>query len=223
MRKAAYTYQHVDPAAVGNHTRSVVSSQSGTANIRERADELGIDLGGDAVLTRRITARVKELEHQGYTFEGADGSFELLVHRARGAMPPFELVDYIALVEQREGRSTVCEATVKLRIGSAVVHTAADGNGPVNAIDAAIRKALSPSFPETATTQLFDYKVRVLDGGDGTAAAVRVLVESGDHRHRWSTVGCSTNIIEASWRALSDSFEYCIAHARGEQEAAAEA
>jgi 2-isopropylmalate synthase len=224
MRKASYAYQHIDPSAVGNHTRSVVSSQSGGANILDRAEELGIDLGDDHALVRRVTARIKELEHQGYAFEGADGSFELLVQRARGRQAPFALVDYIALVEQREGRDTVCEATVKLRVGDLVVHTAADGNGPVNAIDAAIRKALSPSFPQTATTQLFDYKVRVLDGHDGTAAVVRVLIESGDHRRRWSTVGCSTNIIDASWAALADAFEYGILLAeRSREETAASA
>ncbi len=214
MRKASYAYQHIDPGAVGNHTRSVVSSQSGSANILDRADELGIDLSGDRALVRRVTARVKELEHQGYAFEGADGSFELLVGRARGEQPPFELVDYIALLEQREGQDAVCEATVKLRIGATLVHTAAEGNGPVNAIDAAMRKALSPCFPETATTQLFDYKVRVLNGHDGTAAVVRVLIESGDRHRRWSTVGCSANIIEASWAALADAFEYGILLAR---------
>ena len=224
MRKASYAYQHVDPATVGNHTRSVVSSQSGGANILDRAEELGLDLAGDRALVRSVTARVKELEHRGYTFEGADGSFELLVQRARGEQTPFELVDYIALVEQREGREPVCEATVKLRVHGQVVHTAAEGNGPVNAIDAAMRKALSPSFPETAHTQLFDYKVRVLDGHDGTGAVVRVLVESGDHRRRWSTVGCSTNIIEASWVALADAFEYCILlEQRAQQEQAASA
>ena len=223
MRKAAYSYQHIDPELVGNRMRSVVSSQSGAANILDRADELGIDLTEDPALVRRVTARVKELEHQGYTFEGADGSFELLVHRARGEEPAFDLVDYIALVEQREGREPMCEATVKVRIGSELVHTAAEGNGPVNAIDAAMRKALSPSFPETATTQLFDYKVRVLDGHDGTAAVVRVLIESGDHQRRWSTVGCSTNIIEASWAALADAFEYCILLARRSLEATATA
>ncbi len=124
------------------------------------------------------------------------------------------MVDYLALVEQREGQGLVCEATVKVRIGDAVVHTAADGNGPVNAIDAALRKALSPTFPETAATQLHDYKVRVLDGHGGTAAAVRVLIEFGDRERRWSTVGCSTNIIEASCVALADAFEYCIVQAR---------
>jgi 2-isopropylmalate synthase len=214
MRKADYAYQHVDPGLVGNRARSVVSSQSGGANILDRAEELGIDLAGDRALTRRVTTRVKELEHQGYAFEGADGSFELLVERARGTEPVFELVDYTALVQQRRDEPPACEASVKLRIGSEVVHTVAVGNGPVHAIDAAMRKALSPSFPETATTQLYDYKVRVLDGRDGTAAVVRVLIESGDHQSRWSTVGCSANIIEASWAALADAFEYCILRAR---------
>jgi 2-isopropylmalate synthase len=214
MRKSAYTYQHIDPASVGNRMRSVVSSQSGVANILERAGELGIDLGGDRALVRRVTARVKELEHRGYAFEDADGSFELLVERARGQQPAFEVIDYLALVEQREGQELVCEASVKVRVGATVVHTAAAGNGPVNAIDAALRKALAPIFPETATTQLHDYKVRVLDGRGGTAAAVRVLIESGDGERRWSTVGCSTNIIEASCVALADAFEYCIAQAR---------
>jgi 2-isopropylmalate synthase len=214
MRKASYAYQHIDPAIVGNRMRSVVSSQSGGANIVDRAGELGIDLGSDRSLVRRVTARVKELEHRGYAFEDADGSFELLVERARGQEPPFEVIDYLALVEQRQGQGLVCEATVKVRIGDDVVHTAADGNGPVNAIDAAMRKALSRAFPETAMTELHDYKVRVLDGHGGTAAAVRVLIESGDHERRWSTVGCSTNIIEASCVALADAFEYCIVRAR---------
>ncbi len=213
MRKASYSYQHIDPSVVGNRTRSVVSAQSGGANILDRAEELGIDLGNDRALARRINARVKELEHQGHAFEGADGSFELIVEGARGREPAFELVDYVALVQQRRGTAAVCEASVKVRVGGELVHTVAEGNGPVNAIDAAMRKALSPSFPETATTQLFDYKVRVLDGHDGTAAIVRVLIESGDHRGRWSTVGCSANIIEASWSALADAFEYCILRA----------
>jgi 2-isopropylmalate synthase len=218
MRKAAYAYQHIDPAEVGNRRRTVISEQSGRGNILDKADGLGIDLSGDPALARSIARRVKELEHQGYAFEGAEGSFELLVHRARGHEPPFTLIDYIALVEQREGRSLVCEATVKVRIGEEVVHTVAEGNGPVNAIDAALRKSLLPSFPEIEVMQLHDYKVRVLDGRDGTAAGVRVLIESGDHQRRWSTVGCSTNIIEASWTALADAFEYCIVEARRSQQ-----
>jgi len=210
MAKAIYTYQHIDPELVGNHRQTVVSELSGRATVLTKAADFGVDLGDDHPLARRVAEQVKQLEHRGYSFEGAEASFELLVHRARGHQPPFTVVDYITLVEQREGRAMVCEATVKVQIDGAVVHTAAEGNGPINALDAALRKALTPAFPEIGTTQLFDYKVRVLDGRDGTAAGVRVLIESGDHRRRWSTVGCSTNVIEASWMALADAFEYAI-------------
>jgi 2-isopropylmalate synthase len=213
MAKASYTYQHVDPAVVGNRRHTVVSDKSGRANIRSKALDLGIDIGDDNAVARRLADQVKQLEHRGFSFEGAEASFQLLVHRARGRGRPFTLIDYITLVEQREGRALVCEATIKILVDGEVVHTAAEGNGPVNALDAALRKALTPSFPEIADTQLFDYKVRVLDGRDGTAAGVRVLIESGDHHRRWNTVGCSTNIIEASWIALSDAFEYAIANA----------
>jgi 2-isopropylmalate synthase len=210
MSKASYAYQHIDPAQVGNRRQSVITQQSGRGTVLEKAASFGVDLTQDQALARRVADEVKQLEHRGYSFEGAEASFELLVHRARGNPAPFTLIDYIALVEQREGRSLVCEATIKVLVGDAVVHTAAEGNGPVNALDAALRKALTPSHPEIGATQLFDYKVRVLDGRDGTAAGVRVLVESGDHHRRWSTVGCSTNIIEASWSALADAFEYAI-------------
>lgn len=219
MAKAAYSYQHIDPSIVGNQRRTVVSDKSGRTTIRTKAADLGVELGDDPSLARSVAEQVKQLEHRGYSFEGAEASFELLVHRARGRRAPFRLVDYIALVEQREGRAMVCEATVKVEVDGRVVHTAAEGNGPVNAIDAALRKALIPTFPAIAATQLFDYKVRVLDGRDGTAAGVRVLIESGDHHRRWSTVGCSTNIIEASWMALADAFEYAIvANRRAEAE-----
>lgn len=213
VAKAAYTYQHVDPTLVGNRRRTVVSEQSGKATVRSKAADLGVDLGDDPAVARRISEEVKRLEHRGYTFEGAEASFELLVSHARGHAAPFTTLDYITLVECRDGGALVCEATVKLRVGGMVTHTAADGNGPVNALDAALRKALTPHYPHLAATQLFDYKVRVLDGRDGTAAGVRVLIESGDHHCRWSTVGCSTNIIEASWMALCDAFEYAIAAA----------
>jgi 2-isopropylmalate synthase len=214
MSKASYAYQHIDPALVGNRRHSVITQQSGRGTVMEKAAAFGVDLTEDRDLARRVADEIKRLEHSGHSFEGAEASFELLVHRARGNVAPFTLIDYIALVEQREGRSLVCEATIKVQIGDAVVHTAAEGNGPVNALDAALRKALSPAYPEIGATQLFDYKVRVLDGRDGTAAGVRVLVESGDHHRRWSTVGCSTNIIEASWSALADAFEYAIIAAR---------
>jgi 2-isopropylmalate synthase len=179
-----------------------------------KAADFGVDLGDDQALVRRVAEQVKQLEHRGYSFEGAEASFELLVHRARGHQPPFTLIDCITLNEQREGRAMVCEATVKVQIDGEAVHTAGEGNGPVNALDAALRKALTPAFPAIGKTQLFDYKVRVLDGKDGTAAGVRVLIESGDHRRRWSTVGCSTNVIEASWIALADAFEFAIVECR---------
>jgi 2-isopropylmalate synthase len=210
MSKAAYAYQHIDPARVGNERHSVITQQSGRGTVLEKAAAFGVDLTQDRALARRVADEVKQLEFSGHSFEGAEASFELLVHRARGNPAPFKLIDYIALVEQREGRSLVCEATIKVQVADTVVHTAAEGNGPVNALDAALRKALTPSYPEIGATQLFDYKVRVLDGRDGTAAVVRVLVESGDHHRRWSTVGCNTNIIEASWSALADAFEYAI-------------
>ncbi|HEV3230631.1 MAG TPA: citramalate synthase [Candidatus Dormibacteraeota bacterium] len=220
MMKAAYTYQHVDPELVGNHSRIVVSEQSGRGNIVWKARERGIDLGGDRALTRRVTEEIKRLEHHGYSFEGAEASFEMVVHRARGHRPLFELVDLITLVEQREGHALVSEATVKLRVDGRVVHTAGEGNGPVNALDAALRKALLPSHPEIDELRLHDYKVRVIDGHDGTAAGVRVLIESGDRHGRWSTVGCSTNIIEASWLALADAAEYGLLKARARAAAA---
>jgi 2-isopropylmalate synthase len=208
MMKAQYTYQHIDPVSVGNRSRIVVSDQSGRSNVVFKATEFGIDLKGDKGLARRLAEEVKRLEHKGYSFEGAEASFEMVIHRAQGHRPSFELVDFIALVEQREANALVSEATVKVRVGDKIMHTAAEGNGPVNALDAALRKALSPSVPQIENMRLYDYKVRVLDESDGTAAGVRVLIESGDHHHRWSTVGCSTNIIEASWLALSDAFEY---------------
>ncbi len=214
MAKAAYTYQHIEPELVGNLRQTVVSDLSGRATVVTKAADFGVDLDDDPALARKVADQVKHLEHLGYSFEGAEASFELLVHRAQGHRPPFTLIDFIALVEQREGRAVVCEATVKVQVDGRVVHTAAEGNGPINALDAALRKALTPDFPEIAATQLFDYKVRVLDGRDGTASQVRVLVESGDHRRRWSTVGCSGNVIEASWIALADAFEYAIVEFR---------
>jgi 2-isopropylmalate synthase len=213
MAKVAYAYQHIDPRQVGNRRQTVVSEQSGRATVLTKAADVGIDLGDDHALARRVAEQVKQLEFRGYSFEAAEASFELLLHHARGCAPPFKLIDFITLVEQREGRPLVCEATVKVQVDGELVHTAAEGNGPVNALDAALRKALARRFPDIAMTQLFDYKVRVLDGRDGTAAGVRVLIESGDHHRRWSTVGCSANIIEASWIALADAFEYAIMQA----------
>ena len=214
MMKAAYTYQHIDPEVVGNRSRIVVSDQAGRGNVMFKALEFGIDLEGDQALARRLADEVEQLEHRGYSFEGAEASFEMVIHRARGEKPSFELIDMITLVEQREGNAMVSEATVKIRVADQVMHTAGEGNGPVNALDAALRKALLPHFPDIDAIRLHDYKVRVINGSAATAAGVRVLIESGDHHQRWSTVGCSTNIIEASWLALADAFEYGLVRAR---------
>jgi 2-isopropylmalate synthase len=219
MMKAAYTYQHLDPGVVGNRSRIVVSDQAGRSNVMFKATEFGIDLEGDKAFARALADEVKQLEHRGYSFEGADASFEMVIHRARGEKPSFELIDMIALVEQREGNTIVSEATVKIRVGDAVMHTAGEGNGPVNALDGALRKALLPHFPEIDAIRLHDFKVRVIDESRATAATVRVLIESGDHHQRWSTVGCSPNIIEASWLALADAFEYGLLRARARSRA----
>ena len=208
MLKEPTSYQHVDPALVGNEQRILVSELSGKASILGKAREFGIELGSKEAAAA-FFERVKELEKQGYQFEGAEASFELLLRRAApDYRPPFKVIDFLALVETRRGSAVFAEATVKLEINGEIQHTVADGNGPVNALDQALRKALLPYYPEVANLRLTDYKVRVIDGTSATAAAVRVLIESTDGVRRWSTVGASTNIIEASWFALVDSLEY---------------
>ncbi|MGD9316649.1 MAG: citramalate synthase, partial [Anaerolineae bacterium] len=210
LLKCEESYQHIDPALVGNRMRVVVSELSGKSNIAYKAQEYGLDLP-DGVESRRVLERIKELENQGFQFEGAEGSVELLIRRGRpDYTPPFELLDFHVLVLEGDGGSMAAEATVKVRVGEQVMHTAADGNGPVNALDAAVRKALLPIYPRLADVRLTDYKVRILDGGAGTAAQTRVLIDSANGRRRWSTVGSSTNIIEASWQALADSLEYAL-------------
>ena len=207
-------YQHIDPALVGNHARVLVSDLGGRGNVLYKAHEFGIDVERDDPVTRRLVRTLKDMEHRGYSFEGADASFEMVIRRTRpDYAPPFTLLDFIALTERRHGNGAVIsEGTIKVRIGDEVHHTAAEGNGPVNALDLALRKALVPRFPQIAHVRLHDYKVRILDEAAGTHAVTRVLIESGDIRdgRRWSTVGCSPNIIEASWAALADSMEYAL-------------
>ena len=187
--------------------RLVVSELGGRANTQLRAEQLGHQL--DGVDPRQLSKLIKQLEADGLAFEGAEGSFELLIHRHReGYEPPFRVVDFTVLVEQRAGGELRAEATVKVEVDGEVLHTAADGNGPVNALDAALRKALGPKFPGLRGVSLHDYKVRILDGGAGTAATTRVLIESTDGKEEWGTVGASSNIIEASLQALVDSMEY---------------
>ena len=212
--KAEMSYQHVDPKLVGNESRILISELSGISAVLRKAAEMGLELGLEEA--RGILQKVKELEKEGFQYENAEASFELLIRRARPDFrPPFELVDFLAVVEKGRrpalgGEDILTEAMVKIKVGGEIVHTAAEGNGPVHALDAALRKALSRFFPEIEAVKLIDYKVRIIGEGKGTGAEVRVLVESTDGIEEWRTVGCSTNIIEASWMALEDSFLYWL-------------
>jgi 2-isopropylmalate synthase len=204
------TYEHVDPRAVGNHRRVLVSELSGQSNIVWKAREYGIDLDRGTPESRRILEELKALEDQGFQFEGAEASFELLMERALGRHTPyFELEAYRVIVEEQDASGEpVAEATVRVRVKGILEHTAATGNGPVNALDHALRKALEEFYPNLKTMRLLDYKVRILDESKGTAAKTRVLITSGDGEDTWGTVGVADNIIEASWHALVDSIEY---------------
>ena len=214
MRRNEASYQHVDPAAVGNRMRVVVSELSGRGNLLSKAEELGLDATAkDAV---EVLEEIKELEAKGFSFDAADASVAMLMKRREvGYQPPFELIDFLVNVEHRSGRGIFSEAMVKVRVDGQVLHTAAEGDGPVNALDAALRKALLPRYPELSRLELVDYKVRILEGPRGTAAVTRVLIDTQRDGNRWSTVGASTNIIEASWRALVDSVEYGLTVEQG--------
>ncbi|HEY8258471.1 MAG TPA: citramalate synthase [Gemmatimonadales bacterium] len=208
IAKVPDSYQHIDPAAVGNETRVVVSEVSGRRNVRMRAEALGL---ADADREAGVLRRIKELEHRGFQFEAADGSFEMLLRRsAPGYQPPFVMEDFTVIVEKRGGEGSRSQATVKMRVGQEWMHTAAEGDGPVNALDRAVRKALVPHFPALAEVHLVDYKVRIVDEHLGTGARPRVVIESARGAERWSTVGCSENIIEASWLALCDGLELAL-------------
>lgn len=210
VRKNPMTYEHVRPEAVGNRQRVLVSDHAGKSMLAGKAEEFGIRLRKHNPKTRELLARLKELENQGYQFEGAEGSFELLMRRVLGKhQPSFELVGFRVIVEKRHaGEDPISEATVMVKVGSAVEHRVAIGTGPVDALDHALRKALEEFYPELREVKLLDYKVRVLAANKGTASRVRVLIESGDHKSKWGTVGVSENIMEASWQALADSIEY---------------
>jgi 2-isopropylmalate synthase len=211
LLKNEQTYQHIDPGLVGNRKRVVVSELSGKSNIAYKAQEFGLELEDGGEQAREVLEHIKTLESRGFQFEGAEGSVELLLRRARADyVSPFELVDFHVLVRSNHDGSMAAEATVKVRVGDEVMHTAADGNGPVNALDAAVRKALLPSYPHLGDVHLSDYKVRILDGEAGTAAQTRVLIHSTKGHRTWTTVGSSPNIIEASWLALVDSLEYAL-------------
>jgi 2-isopropylmalate synthase len=204
------TYEHMAPELVGNHRRVLVSELSGASNVIYKAQEYGIELHKGSPALMQVLTAVKALEHEGYTFDGAEGSFELLLKKAVGLFVPFfKLIGFRLIIDKRSPDDIpIAEASIKIRIGDVVIHTVADGLGPVNALDLALRKALEEQYPIIKEIQLVDYKVRVLQEKAGTEARVRVLVESAAHGRSWSTVGVSANIIEASWRALVDSIEY---------------
>jgi 2-isopropylmalate synthase len=210
-------YQHVPPAIVGNDKRVLVSDLSGQRNIIAKLKEQGVDIPLSSEETRRLLEKVKVMEARGYQYDGAEASFELLVRRSQPEYkPPFELDDFM-IVERRRHKKNghdesemMGEAVVKLNVDGEVMHTAGEGNGPVNALDVAVRKALAEFYPSIVCVKLTDYKVRILDGAGGTAASVRVLIESTDGVNIWRTVGSSTDVIEASWLALADSYEYWL-------------
>ncbi|MDU5948264.1 MAG: citramalate synthase, partial [Paenibacillus macerans] len=205
------TYEHIEPELVGNRQRVLVSELAGQSNIVSKAQEMGIDFDPENESTRAVISKIKELEHQGYQFEGADASLELLLRQASGELKElFVFESFKMLVEKTADRPVVSEAFVKLNIDGASVYTAAEGNGPVNALDNALRKALISYYPGLKDMHLSDYKVRVLDDKDATASKVRVLIESKDFTNSWNTVGVSSNVIEASWEALVDSIRYAL-------------
>jgi len=207
----ASTYEHIRPELVGNKTRVLVSELAGQSNLVFKARELGLDLDLDNAKTKEIINKIKELEHQGYQFEGADASLELLLREASGRLEEiFTVQSYKIIVEKTGDRPAVSEAIIKLDVAGETVYAAAEGNGPVNALDNALRQAIMRYYPELEQMHLTDYKVRVLDEKDATAAKVRVLIESTDYVNRWSTVGVSGNVIEASWNALIDSMRYAL-------------
>ncbi len=210
VRRNPLTYEHIDPSLVGNSQRVLISDLSGRANVLSKARELGIELQESSDLARRVLERVKSLEAQGYLYEGAEASFEVLLRKAMGRHRKFfDLMGFRVIDEKRhEDEEPIAEATIMVRVDGVVEHTAAIGNGPVNALDAAMRKALEKFYPVIRDIRLVDFKVRVLTSGGGTESRVRVLIESGDGRETWGTVGVSENIIQASWQALVDSIEF---------------
>ncbi|QDT65962.1 citramalate synthase [Calycomorphotria hydatis] len=207
VNRLASSYEHLDPSLVGNHRRILVSELSGRSNIIAATTRLQIE--DDPELMKHILLKVQDLENEGYQFEAAEASFDLLVKKVAGTYEPkFKRIHYRVNVETEAGNGTETEATIKLKVDGRTEHVVAEGDGPVNALDTALRKALLPFYPGLVTMHLVDYKVRVINSTEGTAARVRVVIESADQNDEWTTVGVSENIIEASWLALVDSVEY---------------
>jgi 2-isopropylmalate synthase len=208
VQKVAHSFEHAMPDAVGNKRRILVSDLAGRSNIVMKAQEMGIRVNNDTPQLKGILAKVKEQEHLGYDYEGAEGSLALLIRKALGRVEPAFHLEAFHVSMHGDGVEHVCEATVKVRVGDKTAHTVADGDGPVNALDHALRNALRGFYPVLKQVKLTDYKVRILNGGTGTAAKTRVLIESTDGKERWYTVGVDENIIKASLQALLDSIEF---------------
>ena len=214
IEKDTRTYEHIDPGLVGNHRHIVVSDQSGRSNILARFREIGLEIDPKHPKIERLVELVKEQEFAGYAYDGAEASFELLARRTLGSVPEYFTCNSFRVIDERRWNAkkeliTLSEATVKLVVEKEPFMAVAEGNGPVNALDAALRKVLLPKYPEIQNLRLVDYKVRILTPGDGTRAITRVMIESADSEdHHWTTVGVSTNIIDASYNALRDSLVY---------------
>ncbi len=209
VMKDPRTCEHVPPESVGNYRRVLVSELAGKGSLASKAKSIGLDFERDDKRTQELVQRLKDLEQAGYQFEGADASLELLMHKARGTHKRFfNHAGFRVIVEKREDNRVISEATIKVIVDGKAEHTAAEGNGPVNALDNALRKALEPFYKQVGEMHLSDFKVRILDAKSGTQAKTRVLIESSDKEDTWNTVGVDENIIEASWQALVDSVEY---------------
>ena len=210
IRRNRACYEHIEPERVGNRTRVLVSELSGVSNLHSKREEMGLEVDGDSM--RQALEQIKQMENEGYCFEAAEASLELLMHRSSGKYAPhFELVEARTTIDKRGHDAVpVTEATLKARVGREVIHTVSDGDGPVDALNGALLKALQGHYPALGRIRLLDFKVRVMDARTGTAAKVRVLIRSGADEETWSTVGVSENIIQASWEALVDSYEYFL-------------
>ena len=210
VQKVARSFEHIDPTLVGNTRRVLISDLAGKSNIVIKAQELGFNVTNDTPELKTILDRIKELEHEGFEFEAAEASLALLIRRALERRElPFQ-VDGYHVSMRRDGESSICEATIKVRVGEQAAHTVAEGDGPVNALDKALRAALVKFYPQLKKVVLTDYKVRILETATGTSARTRVLIQSSAGREEWGTVGVNDNIIEASLQALVDSMEFAL-------------
>ncbi|MHC1770420.1 MAG: citramalate synthase [Flexilinea sp.] len=219
MRRSPRSYQHIDPALVGNKMSVVLSELSGKGNILSKAEQYGIAINDSEEVSNTLS-HIKNLEAQGFSFEAAEASAILLFKRQQpDYKAPFELLDFKVSVERRQKRGVIADAMVKVQVGEEIFHTAGEGVGPVHALDIALRKALITNYPMIGHFHLMDYKVRILDGNLATQSVTRVLIETRNGSRRWSTVGASANIIEASWQALADAIEYGLITANEEEQA----